>query len=124
MAGSKLSDKEIKERIEKAYDLRYKQNFTQKQYVKWAKENYGDKSEQQYCQYFTKAREEYDDAWKDLLYKQLGPAVDGIIMNLADDNPKVRDAAIAKVFKYTGHDIDRSEIKATVEEIKIGFGQD
>ena len=50
MAGVKLNDKEIKERTKKAYQLRYEDNFTQLAYVKWAKEEYGDKSEQQYCQ--------------------------------------------------------------------------
>tara|TARA_R110000851_G_scaffold7482_7_gene29010 strand:+ start:1326 stop:1703 length:378 start_codon:yes stop_codon:yes gene_type:complete len=124
MAGVKLNDKEIKERTKKAYQLRYEDNFTQLGYVKWAKEEYGDKSEQQYCQYFLKAKEYYDEVWKDRLYKQLGPAVDQLIGNLADDNPKVRDLAIAKVFKYTGHDIDRKEINATVTEIKVGFSSD
>ena len=71
-----------------------------------------------------KAKEYYDEVWKDRLYKQLGPAVDQLIGNLADDNPKVRDLAIAKVFKYTGHDIDRKEINATVTEIKVGFSSD
>ncbi len=122
MAGSKLTDKEIKDRVKEAYDKRYQEKFSQLQYVKWAKEYYGDKSEQQYCQYFLKAKDYYDEAWKDRLYHQLGPAVDQIIRNLADENAKVRDMAIAKVFKYTGHDIDRKEISATIETIKVGFG--
>lgn len=126
MAGDRLSDKEIKERVKEAYHLRYESSppIRQEDYVKFAKEKYGDKSEQQYCQYFTKAREYYDDIWKDRLHKQLGPAVDQIIKNLSDDNPKVRDMAIAKVFKYTGHDIERQEINATVETIKVGFGRE
>lgn len=124
MAGTKLSDKEVMERVKEAYHKRYEESFTQERYVKWAKEEYGDKSEQQYCQYFLKAKEHYDEIWKDRLHKQLGPAVDQLIRNLADENPKVRDLAIAKVFKYTGHDIDRQEIKATVETIKVGFATD
>jgi translation initiation factor 2 alpha subunit (eIF-2alpha) len=121
MAGNKLSDKEIKERVKKAYELRYKENYTQERYVKWAKEEYGDKSEQQYCQYFLKAREHYEESWRDLLDKQLQPATEELIRLLADENPKVRDAAIAKIFKYTGNEIQK--IQADIKgDININFG--
>ena len=123
MAGNKLSDKEIKDRIKKAYELRYEQNYTQEQYVKWAKEYYGDKSEQQLCQYFLKARDLYEDTWKDLLQKQLKPATQELIRLMADENPKIRDAAIAKIFKYTGNDIQK--IQADIKgEIKVSFADD
>jgi len=121
MAGNKLSDKEIKERVKKAYDLRYNENYTQERYVKWAKEYYGDKSEQQFCQYFLKARDLYEETWKDLLEKQLHPATEELIRLLADENPKVRDAAVAKIFKYTGNEIQK--IQAEVKgDININFG--
>lgn len=121
MAGDKLTDKEIKERVEEAYDLRYNQNYTQKKYVKYAKEKYGDKSEQQYCQYFLKARDLYEESWKDLLEKQLQPATEELIRLLADENPKVRDAAIAKIFRYTGNEVQK--IQAEVKgDININFG--
>lgn len=123
MAGNKLSDKEIKDRIKKAYELRYEQNYTQEQYVKWAKEYYGDKSEQQLCQYFLKARDLYEDTWKDLLQKQLKPATQELIRLMADENPKIRDAAIAKIFKYTGNEIQK--IQADIKgEINITFGEE
>jgi hypothetical protein len=123
MAGNKLSDKEIKDRIKKAYELRYEENYTQERYVKWAKEYYGDKSEQQLCQYFTKAKELYEETWKDLLQKQLKPATQELIRLMADENPKIRDAAVAKIFKYTGNDIQK--IQADIKgEIKVSFADD
>lgn len=123
MAGNKLSDKEIKDRIKKAYELRYEENYTQERYVKWAKEYYGDKSEQQLCQYFTKARDLYEETWKDLLQKQLKPATQELIRLMADENPKIRDAAVAKIFKYTGNDIQK--IQADIKgEIKVSFADD
>jgi len=123
MAGNKLSDKEIKDRIKKAYELRYEENYTQERYVKWAKEYYGDKSEQQLCQYFTKAKELYEEIWKDLLQKQLKPATQELIRLMADENPKIRDAAVAKIFKYTGNDIQK--IQADIKgEIKVSFADD
>jgi len=123
MAGNKLSDKEIKDRIKKAYELRYEENYTQERYVKWAKEYYGDKSEQQLCQYFTKAKELYEETWKDLLQKQLKPATQELIRLMADENPKIRDGAIAKIFKYTGNDIQK--IQADIKgEIKVSFADD
>jgi len=119
MAGSKVNSKELQEIIEKAYDLRYNQNYGQKQYVAFAKKEYG-KSEQQCCQYFLKAKEHHTTMWKDLLEKQLTPAVEELIRLMADDNPKVRDAAIAKIFRYTGQDIQK--IQAEVKgDITVSF---
>ena len=120
MAGTKSNDKEIQEIVKKAYHLRYNENYTQERYVKWAKVEYS-KSEQTCCQYFLKAKEYHSEVWKDLLEKQLTPAVEELIRLMADDNPKVRDAAIGKIFKYTGNEINKQEISATIETIKIKF---
>ena len=123
MAGDKLSDKEIKDRIKKAYDLRYNEKYTQERYVQWAKEYYGDKSEQQYCQYFTKSRKYHEEVWKDLLEQQLKPATLELIRLMADEDPKVRQRAIDQIFKYTGNDIQK--IQAEVSgEVKITFGDE
>ena len=123
MAGDKLSDKEIKDRIKKAYDLRYNEKYTQEKYVQWAKEYYGDKSEQQYCQYFTKSRKYHEEVWKDLLEQQLKPATLELIRLMADEDPKVRQRAIDQIFKYTGNDIQK--IQAEVSgEVKITFGDE
>ncbi len=127
MAGKKLNDNQIKERIDAAYQKRYVENYTQIRYVKWAKEEYKDnnpKSEQQYCQYFTKSKDVHTEAWKDKLDKLLDPAADELVRLLADEQPKIRQRAIDQIMKFTGNDITKQEIKATVENIKVGFGQD
>ena len=121
MPGTKLPDNEIKERVKKAYELRYNEGYTQEKYVKWAKEHYGDKSEQQLCQYFTKSKDYYNDVWKELLEKQLTPAVQELIKLLADENPKIRSRAIDQIMKYTGNDITKQEIKGTLETIQVKF---
>lgn len=120
MAGTKSNSKEIEEIVKKAYDLRYNQNYTQLQYVKWAKKEYG-KSEQTCCNYFLKAKEYHTTAWKQLLEKQLTPAVQELIRLLADDDPKIRQRAADQIMKYTGNDVQK--IQAEVRgDIKVSFG--
>ena len=123
MAGTKINDKELKDRVSKAYDLRYNQNYTQERYVEFCHKEYGDKSEQQYCQYFLKAREVYDESWKERLQKLLGPAVDELTRALASEDEKIRTRAIDQIMKYTGNDIQK--IQAEVSgEVKIAFGDE
>ena len=116
MPGEKASKQELTEIVEKAYDLRYNQNYTQIKYVKWAKKEYK-KSEQQCCQYYLKAKHHHTTMWKDLLEKQLTPAVEELIRLMADDNPKIRQRAIDQVVKFTGNDIQKiqAEIKGDIQ---------
>ena len=116
MPGEKVSKQELTEIVEKAYDLRYNQNYTQIKYVKWAKKEYK-KSEQQCCQYYLKAKHHHTTMWKDLLEKQLTPAVEELIRLMADDNPKIRQRAIDQIVKYTGNDIQKiqAEIKGDIQ---------
>lgn len=116
MPGDKATKQELTEIVEKAYDLRYNESYSQIQYVKWAKKEYG-KSEQQCCQYYLKAKHHHTIMWKDLLEKQLTPAVEELIRLMADDNPKIRQRAIDQVVKYTGNDIQKiqAEIKGDIE---------
>jgi len=120
MAGTKSNDKEIQEIVKKAYHLRYIENYTQEKYVKWAKVEYS-KSEQTCCSYFLKAKEYHSEVWKDLLEKQLTPAVEELIRLMADDNPKIRQQAIAQIFKYSGNDIIKQEISATIDTVSVKF---
>ena len=120
MGGTKSTSKEIEEIVKKAYDLRYNQNYTQQRYVKWAKEEYG-KSEQQCCAYFLKAKEYHTTAWKDLLEKQLTPAVQELIRLLADDDPKIRQRAADQIMKYTGNDVQKVEAEVK-GDITVAFG--
>lgn len=124
MAGTKLNDKEIQERVRKAYELRYLEGYTQEKYVKWAKENYADKSEQQYCQYFLKARENYEETWKDLLEKQLHPATQELVRLLADENAKVRADAVKMIYRYTGNEVIKQQIEGSLDIKKISFGDE
>ena len=119
MAGNKVNNQELTEIIEKAYDLRYNQNFSQKAYVAFAKKEYG-KSEQQCCQYYLKAKDKHTTMWKALLEKQLTPAVEELIRLMADENPKIRQQAISQVFKYTGNEVQK--IQAEVKgDIQVSF---
>jgi hypothetical protein len=120
MAGNKVNNKELQEIIEKAYDLRYNLDYSQKQYVKWAKNEYG-KSEQQCCQYFLKAKQHHSVVWKDLLEKQLTPAVEELIRLMADENPKIRQQAVSQIFKYSGNDVIKQEIKAEIDSVNVKF---
>ena len=123
MAGIKITDKEMKERIDKAYHLRYNENYTQERWVDFCHKEYGDKSEQQYCQYFTKAKDLYEENWKERLQKLLGPAVDELTRALASEDEKIRTRAIDQIMKYTGNDIQK--IQAEVKgEINISFGEE
>lgn len=121
--GKRLTKGEIDKRIKKAYDLRYNQNYGQIEYVKWCKEHYGDKSEQTYCKYFLEAKSVYDANWKDMLQRQLSPAVKELRELMMDKDPKVRQRAIDQVFKYTGNDIQKveSNIKGDMN-INVSFG--
>ena len=126
MAGKKLTEVEVNKRVLEAYERRYNQDppMGQIAWVKYCHEVYGDKSEQQYCQYFTSARELYDVRWKMKLDKMLIPASNKLNDLLNDDDPRVRSDAIKMVMKYTGNDVERKLIKAEVNNINIGFGEE
>jgi len=126
MAGKKLTNKEIKERIHDAYIKRYEsdQPIRQEDWVQHCHEVYGDKSEQQYCQYFTQAKDLYDARWRNKIDRLLEPASIELRNLLADNDPKVRQRAIDQIMKYTGNDIERKLIKAEINNIQIGFGEE
>jgi catalase len=126
MAGKKLTDREFKERVNEAYEQRFNSDtpMRQPEWIQYCHEVYGDKSEQQYCQYFTQARELYDVRWKMKLDKLLVPASNELRNLLTDDDPKVRQRAIDQIMKYTGNDVERKLIKAEVNHINIGFGEE
>jgi len=126
MAGSKLPSSEVEQRIAKCYELRYESDpaIGVRNWIKYCHENYGDKSEQQYTAYWMSAGERYEEGWKELLKKQLTPAVHEIIRLLADENPKVRSDAAKMIFKYTGNEVERQEVNVSVTEYKTKWGSD
>ena len=121
MAGDKLTSGEVNERVEQCFDLRYKQGYKQKQWIKYCHETYNDKSEKQYHQYWIKSKDIYNESWRDKLEKQLDPAVNELIGLMASDDEKIRQRAIDQVFKYSGND----EIKLAVSgqvDISLTWG--
>lgn len=126
MAGNRLSVKQTNERVMEAYKLRYEQDdpIRQEDWVLLCHTLYGDKSEQQYCQYFTQARDIWENGLQNKLEKMLEPAANELRELLTDNDPRVRSDAIKMIMKYTGRDIERKLIKAEVNNITIGFGED
>jgi len=125
MAGKKLTHTEVDERVDKCLELRYKANdpILQKEWVKYCKKNYGDKSEQQYIAYWIAAREKYEEGWRAKLNKMLDPAMNELFALLADDDPKIRQRAIDQIVKYTGNDIEK--IEAKIEgNIELSWGEE
>lgn len=125
MAGKRIPQHESNRRIDTCYNLRFKTEppTLHKDWIKYCKENYGDKSELTYTYYWSKAGDIYKDTWKEKLNRHIDPAVDQLIRLLTDNDPRVRDAAIAKIFKYTGNDVDKQEIKGMLQTIQVGFSK-
>ena len=119
MAGNKLTKAETDERVDKCFELRFKTDppMLQKEWIKYCKKEYGDKSEQQYHKYWSDAKEKYDELWRGKLNKMLDPAMNELMSLLADDDAKVRQRAIDQIVKYTGNDIEKIEakIEGTIE---------
>jgi len=125
MAGKRISEKEMQERVMEAYELRYESDkpIRQEDWVRLCHTKYGDKSEQQYCQYFTQARDIWENGLQNKLEQMLEPAANQLRELLDDPNPSIRQRAIDQIMKYTGRDIERKLIKAEIHNITIGFGE-
>lgn len=119
MAGDKHSDAEVNARVERCYELRYGSEtpYTQRQWIEYCHKTYGDRSEQQYCAYWGKAKDRYDDIWKGKLDRMLDPAMNALYELLASEDEKVRQRAIDQIVKYTGNDIEKVEAKLEVTQI-------
>ena len=113
MAGDKLTNAEINKRVDKCLDMRYNADSPclQREWIAYCHEAYGDKSEQQYHQYWAMARERYEENWRAKLSKMLSPAMDELFGLLGSDDEKIRQRAIDQIVKYTGNDIEKIEAK-------------
>ena len=121
MAGIKMTDAEINERVELCFDMRYKQGTRQVDWVKYCHEHYDDKSEKTYISYWIKSKDKYNDGWREKLNKQLDPAVNTLIGLLVSDDEKIRQRAVDQIMKYNGED----EIKVAISgqmDIKLNWG--
>ncbi len=128
MAGTKLTDAEVRERIELAYHNRYERTppMKQEEYVKWAKEYYGDKSEQTYCNYFTRAREIKNERWDEKLDELLNPAIEELRELLTNPDARIRQKAVDQVVEYAGRKIKnvKTDITSEGKSITIGFNME
>lgn len=124
MAGTKLTDAEIALRVEDCYNMRFEHKYTIKQWLKHCHEKYGDKSEQQYTQYWMASSKAYEEHWKEKLNKLLDPAANELYALLADEDPKIRQRAIDQIMKYTGNDITKVEGDIRVENISLTWGDE
>jgi len=120
------SKTEVEKRAKECYKLRYETTppYTQEKWVKHCHEVYSDRSEQQYCAYWAKAKDMYEEGWKELLHKQLTPATEELIRLLADENPKVRADAVKMIYRYTGNEVIKQQIEGSLDIKKISFGDE
>jgi len=125
MAGSKLSKSETDARIDKCLELRYNaaDPILHKDWIKYCKKHYNDKSEKQYTAYWMKAKEQYDERWRTKLNAMLDPAMVQLLGLLGSDDEKIRSRAIDQIVKYTGNDIEK--IEAKIEgNIELSWGDE
>ena len=126
MAGERLTDAEVNERVDKCLELRYHTDppMLQREWIKYCHKHYGDKSEQQYHAYWATAKERYDESWRAKLNQMLDPAMNQLFALLGSEDEKIRQRAIDQIVKYTGNDVDRQEVNVTVTEYKTKWGSD
>ena len=125
MAGKKLPMAEVDSRIDKCLELRYQSDtpMLQREWIKYCKKHYGDKSEIQYHDYWAKAKSRYDEGWRAKLNNMLEPAMETLIGLMHSDDEKIRQRAIDQIVKYTGNDIEK--IEAKIEgNIVLNWGED
>ena len=122
---SRLTDIEIQKRVDKCFELRYKSKkpILQREWVEYCKKNYGDKSIPQYTNYWMKAKNDYEEAWRSNLEGMLKPATEKLFNMLDSPSEAIRQRAIDQIMKYTGNDVQKHLIKAQIENISIGFGE-
>jgi hypothetical protein len=116
---------EVDNRAKECYRLRYETtpSITQEKWVEHCHNIYSDRSEQQYCAYWSLAKKFYEAGWQERLEKLLGPAVDKLQENLYDDDGRINSKAIDQIFRFSGRDIQKIQADVSAD-IKIKFGSD
>lgn len=125
MAGNKLPKIETDKRVNKIYELRFHSDPPMRQFewIDYCHENYGDKSEIQYAQYWQKAYDKYNEHWKNKLENLLDPAINELSRLLSSEDEKIRQRALDQIMKYNGQDVQRIEAKID-GNINISFGEE
>tara|TARA_R110000796_G_scaffold69045_1_gene157726 strand:+ start:71 stop:529 length:459 start_codon:yes stop_codon:yes gene_type:complete len=123
---TRLTLVEVQRRVDTCIDLRYKADkpILQREWLDHCLKHYDDKSKPQYLNYWVTAKEQYEEGWKGRLEGLLEPAMLELTSLLHSDNPLVKQKAIDQVYKMSGYDIQKHLVKATVENISIGFGEE
>ena len=113
MAGNKLTKSETDSRVDKCLELRFQTDppMLFREWIKYCRKQYGDKSEQQYSAYWATAKNRYDEGWKAKLNNMLEPAMATLVGLMHSDDEKIRQRAIDQIVKYTGNDIEKIEAK-------------
>ena len=117
---------EVQRRVDTCIDLRYKADkpILQRQWLDYCDKHYGDKSKPQYLNYWMSAKEQYEEGWKGRLEGLLEPAMQELTELLHSDNPLIKQRAIDQIYKMSGYDIQKHLVKAQIENISIGFGEE
>ena len=121
----RLTSIEVQRRVDKCIDLRYKADkpILQREWLDYCEKHYGDKSKPQFINYWMTAKEQYEEGWKGRLEGLLEPAMQELTELLHSDNPLIKQRAIDQIYKMSGYDIQKHLLKAQVENITIGFGE-
>ena len=117
---------EVQRRVDTCIDLRYKADkpILQREWLDYCDKQYSDKSKPQYLNYWMTAKEQYEEGWKGRLEGLLEPAMMELTELLHSDNPLVKQKAIDQIYKMSGYDIQKHLVKAQIENITIGFGEE
>jgi len=114
---------EVEARINKCYELRFEQSpgITHTRWQEYCAENYGDRSQQQYTEYWMKSSERYKEARKEKLDTLLDPAVNKLFELLASDNEQISSKAVDQIMKYTNNAVEKLEVDANISFFKASF---
>lgn len=117
---------EVEQRVLKCYELRFETSpgMSHTKWQEYCQENYDDRSQQQYTEYWMKASQRYKEVWKEKLDTLIDPAVDKLFELLASDNEKISQDAVTQVFKLSGNITDRLEADVNVTSLKTTWGLD
>jgi hypothetical protein len=123
MAGKRITKDENRDRVDLCYQFRFidKKPFKVKEWLDYCSMHYPDKSVQTHTKYWADAGKIYEAEWKEKLNRSLNPAVNELLALMSNEDPKVRQRAVDQIMKYSGHDIIKQEISATVDSVNVKF---
>ena len=115
---------EVEARVNKCHELRFEQEpgITHTDWQEYCAENYGDRSQQQYTEYWMKSSTRYKEAWKEKLDTLIDPAVDKLTELLRSENDQISQRAVDQVFKLSGNITDKVEADVNVTQIDTKWG--